>query len=59
MIMLNEMLNKILNYNDIDYIVKEDNNEYKFYYEDHNELIELIDLSILEKLTTLLKLTMR
>ena len=57
--MLNEMLNKILNYNDIDYIVKEDNNEYKFYYEDHNELIELIDLSILEKLTTLLKLTMR
>ena len=57
--MLNEMLNEILNYNDIDYIVKEDNNEYKFYYEDHNELIELIDLSILEKLTTLLKLTMR
>ena len=57
--MLNEMINKIFNYNDIDYIVKGTEEEYKFYYEDNNELIELLDLSILEKLTTLLKLTMR
>jgi hypothetical protein len=56
--MLNELI-KTFNYNDIDYIVKESDNEYKFYYEDNNELIELLDLNILEKLTTLLKLAMR
>ena len=54
-----DILNKIFNYNDIDYYVKETNHEYKFYYEENNELIELIDNSILAKLTTLLKLTMR
>ena len=57
--MLNEIINKVFNYNDIDYIVQGTDNEYKFYYEDNDELIELLDLSILEKLTTLLKLTMR
>ena len=56
--MLNELF-KTFNYNDIDYIVKENGNEYKFYYQTENELIELLDLNILEKLTTLLKLAMR
>ena len=50
---------KIFNYNDVDYIVKENNHEYKFYYEENNKLIELIDTVILSKLTTLLKLAMR
>ena len=57
--MINELIVKVFNYNDIDYIVKENDNEYKFYYEDNNELIELNDMNILEKLTTLLKLAMR
>lgn len=50
---------KIFNYNDIDYIVKENSNEYKFYFEENNELKELLDDSILVKLTALLKLAMR
>lgn len=53
------VIEKIFNYNDIDYIVKESNNEYKFYYKDNNILIELLDNNILEKLITLLKLAMR
>ncbi len=57
--MLKDIIFKTFNYNDVDYTVKEINNEYKFYYEDNNELIELADLSILEKLTMLLKLAMR
>lgn len=57
--MLKDIIFKTFNYNDVDYTVKEIDNEYKFYYEDNNELIELADLSILEKLTMLLKLAMR
>lgn len=54
-----DIIFKTFNYNDIDYIVKQTNNEYKFYFEENNKLIELLDLNILEKLTTLLKLAMR
>ena len=50
---------KIFNYNDVDYIVKENNHEYIFYYEENNQLIELIDKLIVSKLTMLLKLAMR
>ncbi len=57
--MLKEIIFKTFNYNDIDYTVKEIDHEYKFYYEENNELVELADLSILEKLTMLLKLSMR
>ena len=57
--MLKEMIFKTFNYNDIDYTVKEIDHEYKFYYEENNEIVELADLSILEKLTMLLKLSMR
>ncbi|MBQ4031550.1 MAG: hypothetical protein II625_07320 [Bacilli bacterium] len=54
-----DIIFKIFNYNDVDYIVKENNQEYKFYYEENNQLIELIDKLIVSKLTMLLKLAMR
>ena len=54
-----DIIFKIFNYNDVDYIVKENNHEYKFYYEENNQLIELIDNLIVSKLTMLLKLAMR
>ena len=57
--MLKDIIFKTFNYNDVDYTVKKINHEYKFYYEENNNLIELIDMNILEKLTTLLKLAMR
>ena len=50
---------KIFNYNDVDYIVKGENEDYKFYFEENDELKELLDDNVLAKLTTLLKLAMR
>ncbi len=48
------IVSKIFNYNDVDYYeLKNDNNEYKLCYEDNSEVKELLDLSILEKLTLL------
>jgi len=56
---LTNIIFKIFNYNDVDYIVKSDNEDYKFYFEENDELKELLDDNVLAKLTTLLKLAMR
>lgn len=52
----NYKLLNIANYNDIDYYVIDFEDNYKFFYEDNNEVKELIDSLILEKLNAILKL---
>ena len=48
------IVSKIFNYNDVDYYeLINDNNEYKLCYEDESEVKELLDLSIIEKITLL------
>ena len=46
----------IANYNDVDYYVINFEDNYKFFYEENNEIKELLDNIILDKLRTILKL---
>ncbi|MBR4694435.1 MAG: hypothetical protein IKP07_06430 [Bacilli bacterium] len=52
----NYKLLNIANYNDIDYYVIDFEDNYKFFYEENNEIKELFDSIILEKLNAMLKL---
>lgn len=52
----NYKLLNIANYNDIDYYVIDYEDNYKFFYEENNEIKELFDSIILEKLNAMLKL---
>ncbi len=49
----------IANYNDVDYYVIDFEDNYKFFYEFNNEIVELLDNLILDKLNTLLQLSKR
>jgi hypothetical protein len=46
----------IANYNGVDYYVINFEDNYKFFYEENNEIKELLDNIILDKLRTILKL---
>ena len=52
----NYKLLNIANYNDIDYYVIDFEDNYKFFYEENNEIKELLDTIILEKLNAMLKI---
>ena len=55
----NYKLLNIANYNDVDYYVVDFEDNYKFFYELNNEIVELFDTLILDKLNTLLQLSKR
>jgi len=55
----NYKLLNIANYNDVDYYVVDFEDNYKFFYELNNEIVELFDKLILDKLNTLLQLSKR
>ena len=46
------LVSRILNYDDIDYYVFEENNK-RYFYQENNELKELLDTNILDKLAIL------
>ena len=55
----NYKLLNIANYNDVYYYVVDFEDNYKFFYELNNEIVELFDKLILDKLNTLLQLSKR
>jgi len=55
----NYKLLNIANYNDVDYYVVDFEDNYKFFYELNNEIVELFDKLILDKLNALLQLSKR